>query len=93
MADKKRKELDLNNPDEVKKFREYVKKIMKKEKFNAELFPDIDERGVLSGDGEKLLSETEEDRYRQELDEYSPEERREKFKVYTKKKDEDSKEP
>ncbi len=92
MTDKKRKELDLNNPDEVKKAREYAKKVMS-EPFDAESFPDIDERGVLSGDGEKLLSETEEDRYRQELDEYSPEERREKFKVYTKRKDKDSKEP
>jgi len=43
MAGKKRKELDLNNPDEVKKFREYVKKIMRKKEFNAELFPDIDD--------------------------------------------------
>jgi len=91
MAGKKRKELDLNNPDEVKKFREYVKKIMS-EPFDAESFPDYDERDGFS-DVEALLAETEEDRYRQELDEYSPEERREKFKVYTKKKDEDSKEP
>lgn len=92
MTGKKRKELDLNNPDEVKKFKEYAKKIMS-EPFDAESFPDIDERGVLIGDGDKLLLETEEDCYRQELDEYSPEERREKFKVYTKKKNEDGKEP
>ncbi len=90
MTGKKRKELDLNNPDEVKKFKEHVKKIMS-EPFDAESFPDIDETGVLSGDGDKLLLETEEDRYRQELDEYSPEERRDKFKVYTQKKDKDGK--
>ncbi|VAW84315.1 hypothetical protein MNBD_GAMMA18-1883 [hydrothermal vent metagenome] len=87
MAGKKRRELDPDNPDDMKKAREHAKKVAK-EMFNNGSFPgDFAETGVLTGNVEKILAETEEDCYLQELDEYSPEERRQKFKIHTKNKD------
>jgi len=50
----------------------------------------LKKKGVLGG-SEKLLYETEEEIYLQEIDEYSPEERRERFKLHKQNNDNDLK--
>ncbi len=89
MTGKKRRELDPDNPDDMKKLRQYAKKAAAR--FNPVADPDFEEKGVLSGDGEALLSETEEDIYLQEIDEYSPEERRQRLKLHKQDNDSDLK--
>jgi len=90
MAGKKRRELDPDNPEDMEELRQSIKKSMEG-LFNPEAFPDFEEKGVLCGDGEALLSETEEELYLQEIDEYSPEERRERFKLHKQNNDDDLK--
>jgi len=90
MTDKKRRELDPDNPEDMEELRQHAKRIMG-EAFDPEAFPDFEEKGVLCGDGEALLSETEEELYLQEIDEYSPEERRERFKLHKQDNDNDLK--
>jgi len=90
MTSKKRRELDLDSPEDREELRQYLKKSMK-DLFNPEALPDFEEKGVLSGDGEALLSETEEDIYLQEIDEYSPEERRQRLKLHKQDNDSDLK--
>jgi len=89
MTGKKRRELDPDNPDDMEKLRQYAKKAA--EKFNPIADPDFEEKGVLCGDGEALLSETEEELYLQEIDEYSPEERRQRLKLHKQDNDNDLK--
>lgn len=89
MTGKKRRELDPDNPDDMEELRQYAKKSAAR--FNPVADPDFEEKGVLSGDGEALLSETEEDIYLQEIDEYSPEERRQRLKLHKQDNDNDLK--
>jgi len=73
----------------MEKLRQYAKKAVAK--FNPIADPDFEKKGVLCGDGEALLSETEEELYLQEIDEYSPEERCQRLKLHKQDNDNDYK--
>lgn len=78
MSDDNR-ELDPNNPEDMKKLREFAKKAAK-EVFSSPVDPDFDERDLASGDP-KNLENYDEHEYLEELDKYTPEERRKKLKI------------
>ncbi len=80
MTVKKGKELDPDNPEDMKELRQYIKGSMK-EAFKPDSFPPFEEKGVLA-DSESFLHETEEELYLQEIDEYTPEERRQRLKLH-----------
>jgi len=80
MTVKKDKEFDPDNPEDITELRQYIKGSMK-EAFKPDSFPPFEEKGVLVG-SDSFLHETEEDFYLQELDEYTPEERRQRLKLH-----------
>ncbi len=89
MTVKKGKELDPDNPEDMKKLRRYIKESMK-DAFKTDSFPPFEEKGVLAG-SESFLDETEEELYLQEIDEYTSEERRQRLKLHQKDGDNDLK--
>ena len=84
MTDKK-KQPEVKSPEDLEQIRKYAKEAAK-DLFNPEAAPDFDEAGVLSG-SEDLLDKTDAELFPDEIEEYTPEERRKAFKVHTQNKD------
>ena len=82
-----RKKNSTRPPEGTPEFKEWLKNQIKKDA--EELFgenkknSDFDEAGVLSGN-EGLLAKSDSELFPDELEEYTPEERRNKFKVHKK---------
>jgi len=89
MAGKKQRELDPDNPEDMEELRQSIKKSIKG-LFNPEALPDFEEKGVLGG-SEELLYKTDAELFPDEIEEYTPEERRKIFKLYKQDNDNDLK--
>ena len=70
------------NDKELEEVRKKLKK-SSEDLFHPNSAPDFEERGVLSG-SEESLEKTDGEQFPDELEEQTPEERREKFKVHKK---------
>jgi len=82
MTDKKTK---IGSPEHLEQVRKKTAKIAE-ELLDPSNPPDSDEIGVLSG-SEELLGKTDAELFPDELEEYTPEERRKNFKIHTQDKD------
>ena len=85
---KKLRELDLTNPEDMKEFKERVRK----SNINEGLFDarnsEFDETGLASGSMD-IIDKTDAELFPDEIEEYTPEERRKTFKVHENKDKED----
>tara|TARA_B100000446_G_C10443541_1_gene302596 strand:- start:428 stop:688 length:261 start_codon:yes stop_codon:yes gene_type:complete len=80
MTDKKPK---IGSPEHIEQVRKKAAKLSQ-ELFNSPQKSDFDEAGVLSGSADSL-EKTDAELFPDEIEEYTPEERRKRFKVHTSK--------
>ena len=76
----KKKEPEIGSPEHLEQLRQYARDAAK-DLFDPSKAPDFEEVGVLSG-SEELLEKTDAELFPDEIDEYTPEERRKGFTVH-----------